>query len=167
MNKKIILITSVLLSLTFITGCEGSLPDRTIIKAENINNKDSIDYWILEGKQNYINIKNNDNKLNKTFREYVKDINKYINSDELNKSDLQDMLMKGSFIENFGYDRMDFCRGTYLLRKEYDKSKIIYSIGNYSIKIAEYNYKRGNKYDESLEENKNKLMENINKFYNY
>ena len=121
-------------------------------------------YFITKGKDNYESVKNDDDKLTDLGSQYIKDISKYVDDEtQFNSDNMEDIMTKGSFLEQYGKDKMNMFREAGQEDSNgYKTAKEVNSLGMNAVQMVKYVYREAEtKEDDSTKANIKQVKESL------
>ena len=134
------------------------------VNLKDMTVSEKVDYFITKGKDDYETVKNDDDKLTDLGSQYIKDISKYVNNEtQFNSANMEDIMTKGSFLEQYGKDKMEMFK---ISGQEdsngYKTAKAVNSLGINAVQMVKYVYREAEtKEDDSTKANIKQVKESL------
>lgn len=118
------------------------------VNLKDMTVSEKVDYFITKGKDDY-------DKLTDLGSQYIKDISKYVNNEtQFNSANMEDIMTKGSFLEQYGKDKMNMFREAGQEDSNgYKTAKAVNSLGMNAVQMVKYVYREA----ETKEDNSTKI----------
>ncbi|WP_418775955.1 hypothetical protein [Intestinibacter bartlettii] len=150
--KRLLAVLLVCMIAIGCVACSGTTSEDSKVNLEDMTGSEKVDYFITKGKNDYEAVKNDDDKLTDLGVQYIKDIGEYVdNKSQFDSNDnMEDIMTKGSFLEQYGKDTMDILESAGKQEsKEYSTAKLLNELGTDSIQMVKYVYRGIEKPDDS------------------
>ena len=137
-------------------ACSGTTSEDSKVNLEDMTGSEKVDYFITKGKNDYEAVKNDDDKLTDLGVQYIKDIGEYVdNKSQFDSNDnMEDIMTKGSFLEQYGKDKMNMFREAGQEDSNgYKTAKAVNSLGMNAVQMVKYVYREA----ETKEDNSTKI----------
>lgn len=108
--KRLLVVLLVCMISIGCVACSGTTSEDSKVNLEDMTGSEKVDYFITKGRNDYEAVKNDD-KLTDLGVQYIKDIGKYVDDEtQFNSDNMEDIMTKGSFLEQYGKDKMNMFR---------------------------------------------------------
>ncbi len=109
--KRLIVVLLVGMIAIGCIACSSTSTESSKVNIEDMTGSEKVDYFLSKGKNDYEAVKNDDDKLTDLGSQYIKDISKYVDDEtQFNSDNMEDIMTKGSFLEQYGKDKMNMFR---------------------------------------------------------
>lgn len=145
-------------------ACSSISTESSTVNIEDMTGSEKVDYFITKGKDDYEAVKNNDDKLTDLGSKYIEDINKYVDDEtQFNSDNMEDIMTKGSFLEQYGKDKMNmFKEAGQGDSNGYKTAKAVNSLGMNAVQMVKYVYRKAEtKDDDSTKANIEQVKESL------
>ena len=147
-------------------ACSGTTSEESSkVNLEDMTGSEKVDYFITKGKTSYEAVKNDDDKLTDLGVQCIKDISKYVDDkSQFDSNDnMEDIMTKGSFLEQYGKDKMEmFKKSGQEDSNGYKIAKEVNSLGMNAVQMVKYVYREAEtKEDDSTKENIKQVKESL------
>lgn len=154
--KRLIVVLLVGMIAIGCVACSGTTSEESSkVNLKDMTASEKVDYFITKGKDDYETVKNDDDKLTDLGSQYIKDISKYVNNEtQFNSANMEDIMTKGSFLEQYGKDKMNMFREAGQEDSNgYKTAKAVNSLGMNAVQMVKYIYREA----ETKEDNSTKI----------
>ena len=144
-------------------ACSGTTSEDSKVNLEDMTGSEKVDYFITKGRNDYEAVKNDD-KLTDLGVQYIKDIGKYVDDEtQFNSDNMEDIMTKGSFLEQYGKDKMNMFREAGQEDSNgYKTAKAVNSLGINAVQMVKYVYREAEtKEDDSTKANIKQVKESL------
>ena len=146
-------------------ACSGTTSEDSKVNLEDMTGSEKVDYFITKGKNDYEAVKNDDDKLTDLGVQYIKDIGEYVDNKSQFDSDdnMEDIMTKGSFLEQYGKDKMEMFKTSGQEDSNgYKTAKEVNSLGMNAVQMVKYVYREAEiKEDDSTKANIKQVKESL------
>lgn len=165
-NIKRLLLVVLLVCMISIgcVACSGTTSEDSKVNLEDMTGSEKVDYFITKGRNDYEAVKNDD-KLTDLGVQYIKDIGEYVdNKSQFDSNDnMEDIMTKGSFLEQYGKDKMEMFKTSGQEDSNgYKTAKEVNSLGMNAVQMVKYVYREAEtKEDDSTKANIKQVKESL------
>lgn len=162
--KRLIVVLLVGMIAIGCVACSGTTSEDSKVNLEDMTGSEKVDYFITKGRNDYEAVKNDDDKLTDLGVQYIKDISKYVDDEtQFNSDNMEDIMTKGSFLEQYGKDKMEMFK---ISGQEdsngYKTAKEVNSLGMNAVQMVKYVYREAEtKEDDSTKANIKQVKESL------
>ena len=152
--KRLLVVLLVCMISIGCVACSGTTSEDSKVNLEDMTGSEKVDYFITKGRNDYEAVKNDD-KLTDLGVQYIKDIGKYVDDEtQFNSDNMEDIMTKGSFLEQYGKDKMNMFREAGQEDSNgYKTAKAVNSLGMNAVQMVKYVYREA----ETKEDNSTKI----------
>ena len=164
--KRLIVVLLVGMIAIGCIACSSTSIESSKVNIEDMTGSEKVDYFLSKGKNDYEAVKNDDDKLTDLGSQYIKDISKYVdNETQFNSDNMEDIMTKGSFLEQYGKDKMNMFREAGQEDSNgYKTAKAVNSLGINAVQMVKYVYREAEtKEDDSTKANIKQVKESLGK----
>lgn len=153
--KRLIVVLLVGMIAIGCIACSSTSTESSKVNIEDMTGSEKVDYFLSKGKNDYEAVKNDDDKLTDLGSQYIKDISKYVDDEtQFNSANMEDIMTKGSFLEQYGKDKMNMFREAGQEDSNgYKTAKAVNSLGMNAVQMVKYIYREA----ETKEDNSTKI----------
>lgn len=153
--KRLIVVLLVGMIAIGCIACSSTSIESSKVNIEDMTGSEKVDYFLSKGKNDYEAVKNDDDKLTDLGSQYIKDISKYVDDEtQFNSDNMEDIMTKGSFLEQYGKDKMNMFREAGQEDSNgYKTAKAVNSLGMNAVQMVKYVYREA----ETKEDNSTKI----------
>lgn len=162
--KRLIVVLLVGMIAIGCVACSGTTSEDSKVNLEDMTGSEKVDYFITKGRNDYEAVKNDDDKLTDLGVQYIKDISKYVDDEtQFNSDNMEDIMTKGSFLEQYGKDKMNMFREAGQEDSNgYKTAKAVNSLGINAVQMVKYVYREAEtKEDDSTKANIKQVKESL------
>ena len=162
--KKLIVVLLVGMIAIGCIACSSTSIESSKVNIEDMTGSEKVDYFLSKGKNDYEAVKNDDDKLTDLGSQYIKDISKYVDDEtQFNSDNMEDIMTKGSFLEQYGKDKMNMFREAGQEDSNgYKTAKAVNSLGINAVQMVKYVYREAEtKEDDSTKANIKQVKESL------
>lgn len=162
--KRLIVVLLVGMIAIGCIACSSTSIESSKVNIEDMTGSEKVDYFLSKGKNDYEAVKNDDDKLTDLGSQYIKDISKYVdNETQFNSDNMEDIMIKGSFLEQYGKDKMNMFREAGQEDSNgYKTAKAVNSLGINAVQMVKYVYREAEtKEDDSTKANIKQVKESL------
>ena len=163
--KRLLVVLLVCMISIGCVACSGTTSEDSKVNLEDMTGSEKVDYFITKGKNDYEAVKNDDDKLTDLGVQYIKDIGEYVDNKSQFDSDdnMEDIMTKGSFLEQYGKDKMNMFREAGQEDSNgYKTAKAVNSLGINAVQMVKYVYREAEtKEDDSTKANIKQVKESL------
>ena len=162
--KRLIVVLLVGMIAIGCIACSSTSIESSQVNIEDMTGSEKVDYFLSKGKNDYEAVKNDDDKLTDLGSQYIKDISKYVdNETQFNSDNMEDIMTKGSFLEQYGKDKMNMFREAGQEDSNgYKTAKAVNSLGINAVQMVKYVYREAEtKEDDSTKANIKQVKESL------
>lgn len=147
-------------------ACSGTTSEESSkVNLEDMTGSEKVDYFITKGRNDYEAVKNDDDKLTDLGVQYIKDIGEYVdNKSQFDSNDnMEDIMTKGSFLEQYGKDKMEMFKTSGQEDSNgYKTAKEVNSLGMNAVQMVKYVYREAEiKEDDCTKANIKQVKESL------
>lgn len=147
-------------------ACSGTTSEESSkVNLEDMTGSEKVDYFITKGKNDYEAVKNDEDKLTDLGVQYIKDIGEYVdNKSQFDSNDnMEDIMTKGSFLEQYGKDKMEMFKTSGQEDSNgYKTAREVNSLGMNAVQMVKYVYREAEtKEDDSTKANIKQVKESL------
>jgi len=147
-------------------ACSGTTSEESSkVNLEDMTGSEKVDYFITKGKNHYEAVKNDEDKLTDLGVQYIKDIGEYVdNKSQFDSNDnMEDIMTKGSFLEQYGKDKMEMFKTSGQEDSNgYKTAREVNSLGMNAVQMVKYVYREAEtKEDDSIKANIKQVKESL------
>lgn len=162
--KRLLVVLLVCMISIGCVACSGTTSEDSKVNLEDMTGSEKVDYFITKGKNDYEAVKNDD-KLTDLGVQYIKDIGEYVdNKSQFDSNDnMEDIMTKGSFLEQYGKDKMEMFKTSGQEDSNgYKTAKEVNSLGMNAVQMVKYVYREAEtKEDDSTKANIKQVKESL------
>ncbi len=161
--KRLLVVLLVCMISIGCVACSGTTSEDSKVNLEDMTGSEKVDYFITKGRNDYEAVKNDD-KLTDLGVQYIKDIGKYVDDEtQFNSDNMEDIMTKGSFLEQYGKDKMNMFREAGQEDSNgYKTAKAVNSLGINAVQMVKYVYREAEtKEDDSTKANIKQVKESL------
>ena len=162
--KKLIVVLLVGMIAIGCIACSSTSIESSKVNIEDMTGSEKVDYFLSKGKNDYEAVKNDDDKFTDLGSQYIKDISKYVDDEtQFNSDNMEDIMTKGSFLEQYGKDKMNMFREAGQEDSNgYKTAKAVNSLGINAVQMVKYVYREAEtKEDDSTKANIKQVKESL------
>lgn len=162
--KRLLVVLLVCMISIGCVACSGTTSEDSKVNLEDMTGSEKVDYFITKGRNDYEAVKNDDDKLTDLGSQYIKDISKYVDDEtQFNSDNMEDIMTKGSFLEQYGKDKMNMFREAGQEDSNgYKTAKAVNSLGINAVQMVKYVYREAEtKEDDSTKANIKQVKESL------
>ena len=162
--KRLIVVLLVGMIAIGCIACSSTSIESSKVNIEDMTGSEKVDYFLSKGKNDYEAVKNDDDKLTDLGSQYIKDISKYVDDEtQFNSDNMEDIMTKGSFLEQYGKDKMNMFREAGQEDSNgYKTAKAVNSLGINAVQMVKYVYREAEtKEDDSTKANIKQVKESL------
>ncbi|MFR2207546.1 hypothetical protein ACSSOE_10950 [Intestinibacter bartlettii] len=163
--KRLLVVLLVCMISIGCVACSGTTSEDSKVNLEDMTGSEKVDYFITKGKNDYEAVKNDDDKLTDLGVQYIKDIGEYVDNKSQFDSDdnMEDIMTKGSFLEQYGKDKMEMFKTSGQEDSNgYKTAKEVNSLGMNAVQMVKYVYREAEiKEDDSTKANIKQVKESL------
>lgn len=162
--KRLIVVLLVGMIAIGCIACSSTSIESSKVNIEDMTGSEKVDYFLSKGKNDYEAVKNDDDKLTDLGSQYIKDISKYVDDEtQFNSDNMEDIMTKGSFLEQYGKDKMNmFKEAGQGDSNGYKTAKAVNSLGMNAVQMVKYVYRKAEtKDDDSTKANIKQVKESL------
>lgn len=162
--KRLLVVLLVCMISIGCVACSGTTSEDSKVNLEDMTGSEEVDYFITKGRNDYEAVKNDDDKLTDLGSQYIKDISKYVDDEtQFNSDNMEDIMTKGSFLEQYGKDKMNMFREAGQEDSNgYKTAKAVNSLGINAVQMVKYVYREAEtKEDDSTKANIKQVKESL------
>lgn len=163
--KRLLVVLLVCMISIGCVACSGTTSEDSKVNLEDMTGSEKVDYFITKGKNDYEAVKNDDDKLTDLGVQYIKDIGEYVDNKSQFDSDdnMEDIMTKGSFLEQYGKDKMEMFKTSGQEDSNgYKTAKEVNSLGMNAVQMVKYVYGEAEiKEDDSTKANIKQVKESL------
>lgn len=162
--KRLIVVLLVGMIAIGCIACSSTSIESSKVNIEDMTGSEKVDYFLSKGKNDYEAVKNDDDKLTDLGSQYIKDISKYVdNETQFNSDNMEDIMTKGSFLEQYGKDKMEMFKTSGQEDSNgYKTAKEVNSLGMNAVQMVKYVYREAEtKEDDSTKANIKQVKESL------
>jgi len=163
--KRLLVVLLVCMISIGCVACSGTTSEDSKVNLEDMTGSEKVDYFITKGKNDYEAVKNDDDKLTDLGVQYIKDIGEYVdNKSQFDSNDnMEDIMTKGSFLEQYGKDKMEMFKTSGQEDSNgYKTAKEVNSLGMNAVQMVKYVYREAEiKEDDSTKANIKQVKESL------
>lgn len=162
--KRLIVVLLVGMIAIGCIACSSTSIESSKVNIEDMTGSEKVDYFLSKGKNDYEAVKNDDDKLTDLGSQYIKDISKYVDDEtQFNSDNMEDIMTKGSFLEQYGKDKMNMFREAGQEDSNgYKTAKAVNSLGMNAVQMVKYVYREAEtKEDDSTKANIKQVKESL------
>ena len=163
--KRLIVVLLVGMIAIGCVACSGTTSEDSKVNLEDMTGSEKVDYFITKGRNDYEAVKNDDDKLTDLGVQYIKDIGEYVdNKSQFDSNDnMEDIMTKGSFLEQYGKDKMEMFKTSGQEDSNgYKTVKEVNSLGMNAVQMVKYVYREAEtKEDDSTKANIKQVKESL------
>lgn len=145
-------------------SCSGTTSEDSKVNLEDMTGSEKVEYFITKGRNDYEAVKNDD-KLTDLGVQYIKDIGEYVdNKSQFDSNDnMEDIMTKGSFLEQYGKDKMEMFKTSGQEDSNgYKTAKEVNSLGMNAVQMVKYVYREAEiKEDDCTKANIKQVKESL------
>ena len=145
-------------------SCSVTTSEDSKVNLEDMTGSEKVDYFITKGRNDYEAVKNDD-KLTDLGVQYIKDIGEYVdNKSQFDSNDnMEDIMTKGSFLEQYGKDKMEMFKTSGQEDSNgYKTAKEVNSLGMNAVQMVKYVYREAEiKEDDCTKANIKQVKESL------
>lgn len=163
--KRLLVVLLVCMISIGCVACSGTTSEDSKVNLEDMTGSEKVDYFITKGRNDYEAVKNDDDKLTDLGVQYIKDIGEYVNNKSQfdSNENMEDIMTKGSFLEQYGKDKMEMFKTS---GQEdingYKTAKEVNSLGMNAVQMVKYVYREAEtKEDDSTKANIKQVKESL------
>ena len=162
--KRLLVVLLVCMISIGCVACSGTTSEDSKVNLEDMTGSEKVDYFITKGRNDYESVKNDD-KLTDLGVQYIKDIGEYVDNKSQFDSDdnMEDIMTKGSFLEQYGKDKMEMFKTSGQEDSNgYKTAKEVNSLGMNAVQMVKYVYREAEiKEDDSTKANIKQVKESL------
>ena len=162
--KRLLVVLLVCMISIGCVACSGTTSEDSKVNLEDMTGSEKVDYFITKGRNDYEAVKNDD-KLTDLGVQYIKDIGEYVNNkSQFDSNDnMEDIMTKGSFLEQYGKDKMEMFKTSGQEDSNgYKTAKEVNSLGMNAVQMVKYVYREAEtKEDDSTKANIKQVKESL------
>ena len=162
--KRLLVVLLVCMISIGCVACSGTTSEVSKVNLEDMTGSEKVDYFITKGRNDYEAVKNDD-KLTDLGVQYIKDIGEYVdNKSQFDSNDnMEDIMTKGSFLEQYGKDKMEMFKTSGQEDSNgYKTAKEVNSLGMNAVQMVKYVYREAEtKEDDSTKANIKQVKESL------
>lgn len=162
--KRLLAVLLVCMIAIGCVACSGTTSEDSKVNLEDMTGSEKVDYFITKGRNDYEAVKNDD-KLTDLGVQYIKDIGEYVdNKSQFDSNDnMEDIMTKGSFLEQYGKDKMEMLKTSGQEDSNgYKTAKEVNSLGMNAVQMVKYVYREAEtKEDDSTKANIKQVKESL------
>lgn len=162
--KRLLVVLLVCMISIGCVACSGTTSEDSKVNLEDMTGSEKVDYFITKGRNDYEAVKNDD-KLTDLGVQYIKDIGEYVdNKSQFDSNDnMEDIMTKGSFLEQYGKDKMEIFKTSGQEDSNgYKTAKEVNSLGMNAVQMVKYVYREAEtKEDDSTKANIKQVKESL------
>lgn len=163
--KRLLVVLLVCMISIGCVACSGTTSEDSKVNLEDMTGSEKVDYFITKGKNDYEAVKNDDDKLTDLGVQYIKDIGEYVDNKSQFDSDdnMEDIMTKGSFLEQYGKDKMEMFKTSGQEDSNgYKTAREVNSLGMNAVQMVKYVYREAEiKEDDSTKANIKQVKESL------
>ena len=162
--KRLIVVLLVGMIAIGCIACSSTSIESSKVNIEDMTGSEKVDYFLSKGKNDYEAVKNDDDKLTDLGSQYIKDISTYVDDEtQFNSDNMEDIITKGSFLEQYGKDKMNMFREAGQEDSNgYKTAKAVNSLGINAVQMVKYVYREAEtKEDDSTKANIKQVKESL------
>lgn len=163
--KRLLVVLLVCMISIGCVACSGTTSEDSKVNLEDMTGSEKVDYFITKGKNDYEAVKNDDDKLTDLGVQYIKDIGEYVNNKSQfdSNENMEDIMTKGSFLEQYGKDKMEMFKTSGQEDSNgYKTAKEVNSLGMNAVQMVKYVYREAEtKEDDSTKANIKQVKESL------
>ena len=163
--KRLLVVLLVCMISIGCVACSGTTSEDSKVNLEDMTGSEKVDYFITKGRNDYEAVKNDDDKLTDLGVQYIKDIGEYVNNkSQFDSNDnMEDIMTKGSFLEQYGKDKMEMFKTSGQEDSNgYKTAKEVNSLGMNAVQMVKYVYREAEtKEDDSTKANIKQVKESL------
>lgn len=162
--KRLIVVLLVGMIAIGCIACSSTSIESSKVNIEDMTGSEKVDYFLSKGKNDYEAVKNDDDKLTDLGSQYIKDISKYVDDEtQFNSDNMEDIMTKGSFLEQYGKDKMEMFKTSGQEDSNgYKTAKEVNSLGMNAVQMVKYVYREAEtKEDDSTKANIKQVKESL------
>nr|DAS37026.1 MAG TPA: hypothetical protein [Caudoviricetes sp.] len=162
--KRLLVVLLVCMISIGCVACSGTTSEDSKVNLEDMTGSEKVDYFITKGRNDYEAVKNDD-KLTDLGVQYIKDIGEYVdNKSQFDSNDnMEDIMTKGSFLEQYGKDKMKMFKTSGQEDSNgYKTAKEVNSLGMNAVQMVKYVYREAEiKEDDCTKANIKQVKESL------
>lgn len=162
--KRLLVVLLVCMISIGCVACSGTTSEDSKVNLEDMTGSEKVDYFITKGRNDYEAVKNDD-KLTDLGVQYIKDIGEYVNNKSQfdSNENMEDIMTKGSFLEQYGKDKMEMFKTSGQEDSNgYKTAKEVNSLGMNAVQMVKYVYREAEtKEDDSTKANIKQVKESL------
>lgn len=163
--KRLLVVLLVCMISIGCVACSGTTSEDSKVNLEDMTGSEKVDYFITKGRNDYEAVKNDDDKLTDLGVQYIKDIGEYVdNKSQFDSNDnMEDIMTKGSFLEQYGKDKMEMFKTSGQEDSNgYKTAKEVNSLGMNAVQMVKYVYREAEiKEDDCTKANIKQVKESL------
>ena len=163
--KRLLVVLLVCMISIGCVACSGTTSEDSKVNLEDMTGSEKVDYFITKGRNDYEAVKNDDDKLTDLGVQYIKDIGEYVNNKSQfdSNENMEDIMTKGSFLEQYGKDKMEMFKTSGQEDSNgYKTAKEVNSLGMNAVQMVTYVYREAEtKEDDSTKANIKQVKESL------
>ena len=163
--KRLLVVLLVCMISIGCVACSGTTSEDSKVNLEDMTGSEKVDYFITKGRNDYEAVKNDDDKLTDLGVQYIKDIGEYVNNKSQfdSNENMEDITTKGSFLEQYGKDKMEMFKTSGQEDSNgYKTAKEVNSLGMNAVQMVKYVYREAEtKEDDSTKANIKQVKESL------
>lgn len=163
--KRLLVVLLVCMISIGCVACSGTTSEDSKVNLEDMTGSEKVDYFITKGRNDYEAVKNDDDKLTDLGVQYIKDIGEYVdNKSQFDSNEnMEDIMTKGSFLEQYGKDKMEMFKTSGQEDSNgYKTAKEVNSLGMNAVQMVKYVYREAEtKEDDSTKANIKQVKESL------
>ena len=163
--KRLLVVLLVCMISIGCVACRGTTSEDSKVNLEDMTGSEKVDYFITKGRNDYEAVKNDDDKLTDLGVQYIKDIGEYVNNKSQfdSNENMEDIMTKGSFLEQYGKDKMEMFKTSGQEDSNgYKTAKEVNSLGMNAVQMVKYVYREAEtKEDDSTKANIKQVKESL------
>ena len=162
--KRLIVVLLVGMIAIGCIACSSTSIESSKVNIEDMTGSEKVDYFLSKGKNDYEAVKNDDDKLTDLGSQYIKDISKYVDDEtQFNSDNMEDIMTKGSFLEQYGKDKMEMFKTSGQEDSNgYKTAKEVNSLGMNAVQMVKYVYREAEiKEDDCTKANIKQVKESL------
>lgn len=163
--KRLLVVLLVCMISIGCVACSGTTSEDSKVNLEDMTGSEKVDYFITKGRNDYEAVKNDDDKLTDLGVQYIKDIGEYVNNKSQfdSNENMEDIMTKGSFLEQYGKDKMEMFKTSGQEDSNgYKTAKEVNSLGMNAVQMVKYVYREAEiKEDDSTKANIKQVKESL------
>ena len=163
--KRLLVVLLVCMISIGCVACSGTTSEDSKVNLEDMTGSEKVDYFITKGRNDYEAVKNDDDKLTDLGVQYIKDIGEYVNNKSQfdSNENMEDLMTKGSFLEQYGKDKMEMFKTSGQEDSNgYKTAKEVNSLGMNAVQMVKYVYREAEtKEDDSTKANIKQVKESL------